>query len=62
MICPRCSATTISGPTYIRDRRGRHKAAVMACGSCSTAVDAYQFFGSARERAFAAFGPWLLAA
>ncbi len=62
MICPRCASTTIDGPTYLKDRRGRRKAAVVTCGSCSTAFDAFEFYGSARDRAFAEFGPWLLAA
>lgn len=62
MICPRCSATTISGPIYLQGRRGRRKAAVMACGSCATAFDAYEFYGSERERAFFEIAPWLLAA
>ncbi len=62
MICPRCSASTISGPSYVVDRRGRRKAAVVTCAACSNAFDAHEFFGSTRDRAYREFGPWLLAA
>jgi hypothetical protein len=62
MICPRCSTSTISGPSYIVDHRGRRRAAVVVCARCSSAFEAHGYFGSARERAFREFGPWLLAA